>query len=202
MTTSRDSSQRRQTADDIKQLTWQEAVRLRPGLYVGGTDIHALHHLIHETVDHAIDEAMAGRCHLIEIAIHGDSSITISDNGLGLPVAVAAWGLSALEIEFTHMLVGYRPSDYLYNVSGGLHGVGLKAVNALSEWLIAEVRRDGYVWRQTYERGERTSDVVKTRPMKMNESTGTSITFRPDAKIFDGFRTRFDYNYDALSERI
>jgi DNA gyrase subunit B len=200
MATSHDSSQRRQEADDIKALSGLDAICLHPGMYIGCTS-DAIYQLVYEALDYPINEAMAGCCSAIEIVIHGDSSITISDNGSGLPVARdAVEGLSELEIELTKLFTPDRRSEHLYQVSGGLHGVGLKAVNALSEWLIAEVRRDGYVWRQTYERAQPTSEVVKARPMKMNESTGTSITFRPDAAIFDGFRTQFDYNYDVFSE--
>jgi DNA gyrase subunit B len=200
MATSRDSSQRRQEADDIRVLKGLASVRLSPGMYVGQTP-DAIYHMANNVLDYPINDAMAGRCSGIDIIIHGDSSMTISDNGPGLAVVrVESMGLSELEIELTLLVIPGRPSDHLYHVCGGLHGIGLKPVNALSEWLIAEVRRDGYVWRQSYERGKRTSDVVKARPMKMNESTGTSITFRPDPEIMGGFPTEFDYNYDVLSK--
>src|SRR4051812_19086453 len=151
--------QRQQEAADIQALKGLEAVRKRPGMYVGGTDVHALHHLVYEVVDNSVDEAMAGRCDFIQIVIHPDSSVTVSDNGGGIPVAVHPdEGMSTLELVLGTLHAGGKFGSGAYKVSGGLHGVGVKAVNALSRWMTAEVHRDGYVWRQTYERGIRTSE--------------------------------------------
>ncbi|MCC7446204.1 MAG: type IIA DNA topoisomerase subunit B [Anaerolineae bacterium] len=195
--------QRQQTAEDIKALKGLEAVRKRPGMYVGGTDVHALHHLVYEVVDNAIDEAMAGRCDYIEVVIHPDGSVTVSDNGGGIPVEIHPdENISTLELVLTSLHAGGKFGGGAYKVSGGLHGVGVKAVNALSAWLIAEVRRDGYVWRQTYERGERTSDVEPIRELEEDEPTGTFITFYPDDEIFKGVRQEFDFNFKTLADRF
>src|SRR5438552_14838698 len=141
-------------AKQVKVLKGLEAVRLRPGMYVGGTDIHALHHLIYEVVDNAIDEAMAGRCDLIEIILHADNSVTVADNGGGIPVEIHPQeNISTLELVLTSLHAGGKFGGGAYKVSGGLHGVGIKAVNALSTKLQADVYRNGYLWRQTYERG-------------------------------------------------
>lgn len=191
--------QRQQNAEDIQALEDREAVRLRPGMYVGGTDIHALHHLVYEVVDNSIDEAMAGRCDFIRIVIHADGSITISDNGGGIPVkANAQKGISTLEMVLTVLHSGGKFGGGAYKVSGGLHGVGVTAVNFLSSGLIAEVYRDGYVWRQTYEYGIRTSPVEAIRELELGEPTGTHITFMPDASIMQV--TTFDY--DTLMKRF
>src|SRR5258706_4713402 len=170
------TQQRQQTAYAIRALKGLEAIRLRPGMYLGASP-DAIYGMADEVLDCSLNEAMAGHCDHIEITIQPDSSMTISDNGRGLPVAIHPLeSLSYLEIKFTEISQrGYR--DYLYYVSGGMHGVGVKAVNALSEWCIAEVRRDGYLWRQSYARGVRTSDVEKVRPLSDTESTGTTITF-------------------------
>jgi DNA gyrase subunit B len=196
-------SQRQQTGQDIRALEGLEAVRLRPGMYIGGTDVHALHHLVYEVVDNAIDEAMAGRCDDIQITIHPDSSITVSDNGGGIPVE-KHWqkGISTLELVLTSLHAGGKFGGGAYKVSGGLHGVGVKAVNAVSAWLVAEIHRDGYVWRQTYERGVPTSGVEPIRPLEDGEPTGTHITFYPDAEIFMGVRQDFDYEFKRLADRF
>jgi DNA gyrase subunit B len=197
------TAQRQQTETDVEALKGLEAVRLRPGMYVGGTDVHALHHLVNEVVDNSIDEAMAGRCDYIEIVIHPDSSVTVSDNGGGIPVAKhPKEGISTLEVVLTNLHAGSKFGSGAYKVSGGLHGVGVKAVNALSEWMIAEVKRDGYLWRQTYERGIRTSEVERIRKLKPDEPTGTFITFYPDDEIFIGVRQEFDYSFKTLMDRF
>ena len=196
-------AQRQQEAEDIQALKGLEAVRLRPGMYVGGTDVHALHHLVYEVVDNAIDEAMAGRCDYIEIVLHADSSVTVSDNGGGIPVAMHPQeGISTLELVLATLHAGGKFGGGAYKVSGGLHGVGVKAVNALSRWMTAEVHRDGYVWRQTYERGIRTSEVEKIRKLKSNEPTGTFISFYPDDEIFTEFRKEFDFSFKTLTDRF
>ncbi len=195
--------QRQQTGQDIRALEGLEAVRLRPGMYIGGTDVHALHHLVYEVVDNAIDEAMAGRCDFIQVVIHADSSITISDNGGGIPVE-KHWqkGISTLELVLTSLHAGGKFGGGAYKVSGGLHGVGVKAVNAVSEWLVAEVHRDGYVWQQRYVRGEPQGDVEAIEPLPEGAPTGTFIRFYPDALIFEGVRRDFDFNFKTLADRF
>jgi DNA gyrase subunit B len=196
-------AQRQQEASDIQALKGLEAVRKRPGMYVGGTDIHALHHLVYEVVDNAIDEAMAGRCDFIEVIIHADSSITVTDNGGGIPVEMhPTENISTLELVLATLHAGAKFGGGAYKVSGGLHGVGVKAVNALSSWMIAEIRRDGYVWKQTYERGIRTSDVEPIRELEPGEQTGTHITFMADAEIFTGVRQEFDFSFKTLMDRF
>src|SRR5258707_4349836 len=172
-------------------------------MYVGGIDVHALHHLVNEVVDNSIDEAMAGRCDYIEIVIHPDSSVTVSDNGGGIPVAIhPKEGISTLEVVLTNLHAGSKFGSGAYKVSGGLHGVGVKAVNALSEWMVAEVKRDGYVWQQPYARGIRTSDVERIRKLEPDEPAGTFISFYPDAEIFIGVRQEFDYSFKTLMDRF
>jgi DNA gyrase subunit B len=195
--------QRQQTGQDIRALEGLEAVRLRPGMYIGGTDVHALHHLVYEVVDNAIDEAMAGRCDFIQVIIHADSSITVSDNGGGIPVE-KHWqrGISTLELVMTSLHAGGKFGGGAYKVSGGLHGVGVKAVNAVSEWLVAEVHRDGYIWQQRYIRGEPQGEVQAIAPLPEGAPTGTHITFYPDALIFEGVRRDFDFNFKTLADRF
>lgn len=194
------NQQRQQTGQDIQVMEGLEAIRLRPGMYVGGTDIHALHHLVYEAVDNAIDEAMAGRCDFIQIVIHADGSITVSDNGGGIPVE-EHWqypGMSTLEVVFTNLHAGGKFGSGAYTVSGGLHGIGIKAINALSTWTVAEVRRDGFAWQQTYERGKRTSGVEKVRQLEPDEPTGTYISFLPDDTIMQVV----DFNFEMLANRF
>ncbi|MCB0007194.1 MAG: ATP-binding protein, partial [Anaerolineales bacterium] len=173
-------------ADNIQVLKGLEAVRRRPGMYVGGTDIKALHHLVYEIVDNSIDEALAGRCDRIEVTINPDSSVSIADNGVGIPVALhPTEKVSALQLVMTTLHAGGKFDESAYKVSGGLHGVGAAAVNALSEWMVVEVKRDGHVWQQRYERGIPLSDVEKVRKLKRDEPTGTTTTFRFDETIFE-----------------
>ncbi len=175
------------TADSITVLEGLEAVRRRPGMYVGGTDIKALHHLIYEVVDNSIDEALAGFCDHIQITIHPDQSVTVSDNGRGIPVSEHAQKkISSLQLVMTTLHAGGKFDRSNYKVSGGLHGVGVSAVNALSEWLEAEVTRDGGVWRQRYERGVPVTPVhqIAKLPKESEDNTGTKITFRFDGEIF------------------
>ncbi|MCC7208849.1 MAG: helix-turn-helix domain-containing protein, partial [Anaerolineae bacterium] len=163
------------------------------------TDIHALHHLVYEVVDNSIDEAMAGRCDFVQIVIHRDNSVTVSDNGGGIPVEINPQkGISTLEMVLTTLHAGGKFGGGAYKVSGGLHGVGVKAVNALSEWLVAEVFRDGYAWRQTYERGVPTSPVEAVREMDADEPTGTHITFMPDKTIFPNI----EFSFNTLLQRF
>jgi DNA gyrase subunit B len=184
---------------DMRGLEGPEAIRMRPGMYVGGTDVKALHHLVQEVVDNSIDEAMAGRCDYVEVIIHQDESVTINDNGVGIPVGInAEKGISTLTAAFTILHFGAKFGSGAYTASGGLHGIGVKAVNALSDYTIVEVRRDGYLWRQEFSRGYATSDVEQVRPLEEGEVTGTSVTFKPDGTVmqetifsFDTLETRF-----------
>ncbi len=180
------------TEDNIQKLDPIEHIRLRPGMYVGGTDSSALHHLIYEVVDNSIDEALAGRCDRIEVTLHEDNRVTVEDNGVGIPVGLhKTEGVSTLELVMTQVGAGGKFDDRAYKVSGGLHGVGLSAVNALSAAFVAEVRRDGWLWRQRYETGKPVSKVEKVRKLRPGESSGTRQTFTPDFSIMD--RNQFDY---------
>ena len=189
----------RQTEDSIRVLEGLEAVRLRPGMYVGGTDIRALHHLIYEVVDNAIDEALAGRCDHIEITIYEDGSVSVLDNGGGIPVGINKQkGVSTLQVVMTTLHAGGKFDSGAYKVSGGLHGVGVSAVNALSEWMVAEVARDGKLYRQEYARGIPQTEVEVVRKLKADEPTGTRITFKPDATIFEDV----NFNFSTLAQRF
>ncbi|MCA9965958.1 MAG: DNA topoisomerase IV subunit B, partial [Anaerolineales bacterium] len=174
-------------ASSIQVLKGLEAVRRRPGMYVGGTDIKALHHLVYEIVDNSIDEALAGRCDRIEVVIHPDASVSIADNGVGIPVLEhPTEKVSALEVVHTTLHAGGKFGNGAYKVSGGLHGVGAAAVNALSEWFEVTVTRDKGVWFQRYERGIPQAPVKKLRGMKGDEPTGTRTHFKFDETIFVG----------------
>ncbi len=187
-------------AENIQVLEGLEAVRRRPGMYVGGTDIKALHHLIYEVVDNSIDEALAGVCDRIEVAIHKDSSVSVVDNGRGIPVDQhPRVKKSALEVVMTMLHAGGKFDGAAYKVSGGLHGVGVSAVNALSEWCEAEVSRDGGVYVQRYERGKPVAAVKMVRKMKKEDRTGTRITFKFDKLIFKG---DLDFRFETLVQRF
>lgn len=167
-------------------------VRKRPGMYVGGTDLRALHHLVHEVVDNSVDEALAGRASHIEVVLHADGSVGVSDDGDGIPVGIhPKFGVSTLELVMTKIGAGGKFDNKAYSVSGGLHGVGVSAVNALSSHLRAEVRRDGKLWYQDYERGVPTVPVTAERDLNADEKPGTTIRFLPDNEIFP--ETIFDY---------
>jgi len=184
------------TAADIQVLEGLEAVRRRPGMYIGSTDQRGLHHLIYEVVDNAVDEAMAGFCDRIVVTIHKDLKVSVQDNGRGIPVEPhPKTGKSALETVMTVLHAGGKFDGRSYKVSGGLHGVGASVVNALSEWLRAEVRRDGRVYRQEYRRG------VPTTPVEEVGSTterGTTVTFLPDKQVFG----KIEYNFDTIAQRL
>jgi DNA gyrase subunit B len=189
------------TAKDITVLEGLEPVRLRPGMYVGSTGARGLHHLIYEVVDNSVDEALAGRADRIEITLHPDNSVTISDNGSGIPVDVMAeQGLPAVTVVLTKLHAGGKFGGEGYKVSGGLHGVGVSVVNALSEWLKVEVRRDGKVYRQEFARGEAVTDLEVVGKTDGKKDTGTTICFLPDLEIFD--EEEFEWSIETLVQRL
>ena len=180
------------TADDIQVLEGLEAVRRRPGMYIGGTDIKALHHTVSEVVDNSIDEAMAGYCDRIAVTIHKDGSVTVQDWGRGIPVGIhKQTGISALETVMTKLHAGGKFGSGAYKVSGGLHGVGVSAVNALSDWLVVEVRQAGKVYSQRYHRGMPQGDIAVVGEVK-DGTTGTRTTYLPDNTIFEDTNFRFE----------
>ncbi len=185
------------TAKDITVLEGLEPVRLRPGMYIGSTGSRGLHHLVFEVVDNSVDEALAGRCDHVEVVLHPDNSVTVTDDGSGIPVDVMPeQGLPALTVVLTKLHAGGKFGGEGYKVSGGLHGVGVSVVNALSEWLVAEVRRDGQVWRQEFARGE---PVGELEPIgDAGAVTGTKIMFMPDAEIFE----ELEWSRDILTQRL
>src|SRR5919202_507486 len=184
------------TAKDITVLEGLEPVRLRPGMYIGSTGSRGLHHLIFEVVDNSVDEALAGRADLVEVTLHPDNSVTAADNGSGIPTDVMAdQGLPAVTVVLTKLHAGGKFGGEGYKVSGGLHGVGVSVVNALSEWLRVEVKRDGKVLRQEFARGEPTTDLKKVGPTK---ESGTTITFLPDLEIFD----ELEWSSEILVQRL
>jgi DNA gyrase subunit B len=187
-------------AQDITVLEGLEAVRKRPGMYIGSTGVMGLHHLVYEVVDNSVDEALAGYCSEVSVTIHPDSSVTVSDNGRGIPVAMMEKeGRPAVEVVLTVLHSGGKFGDGGgYKVSGGLHGVGVSVVNALSERLQVEIRRDDYVWSQEYARGAPQGELSKGEKLAANAPTGTIITFLADADIFE----TLDYDFHTLEERL
>lgn len=205
---------------DIQVLEYPENIQRRPGMYVGGTGLDALHHLAYEIIDNAVDEALAGACTLIQVEIHPDGSLTVTDNGRGIPVGMhAEKGRPTLELVFTELHAGGKFKEGSYSTSGGLHGVGIKATNALSEWLEVRVRRNGVIYCQRHENGLPVTPVVILDPNTGNQigivgqdgeekavkkhavkklGTGTSITFKPNPRYMD--ITEFDF--DAMSRRL
>src|SRR5438045_3097795 len=168
---------------DSTVLEGLEPVRKRPCMYIGSTGSRGLHHLAYEVVDNSVDEALAGRCDNVEVTIHPDESMTVRDDGSGIPVDIMKeQGLPALTVVLTKLHAGGKFGQGGYKVSGGLHGVGVSVVNALSEWLVAEVHRDGKIWRQEFARGEPVDKMKKTG---LTNETGTIISFLPDAEVFE-----------------
>ncbi|MCB0392945.1 MAG: DNA topoisomerase (ATP-hydrolyzing) subunit B [Bdellovibrionales bacterium] len=184
-------------AESIKVLEGLEAVRKRPGMYIGDTVSRGYHHLVYEVVDNSVDEALAGFCKQIKITIHADESITVEDDGRGIPVAMHSKGKSTLEVVMTVLHAGGKFDGSTYKVSGGLHGVGASVVNALSSRCSVEVRRDGKVWKQTYERGVPTGDIQE---IGTTDKTGTKTTFKPDRDIFK--EEGLSYKFEILSTRF
>ena len=185
------------SADSIQALEGMEHVRMRPSMYIGDVGARGLHHLVYEVVDNSIDEALAGHCDTISVIINEDNSITTEDNGRGIPVGMhKKEGISALEVVMTKIGAGGKFDKDSYKVSGGLHGVGVSCVNALSEQLTATVYRDGKVWEQVYERGKPLRAVEQKGT---SDKKGTTVTFKPDPEIFQQITS---YNYDTLAQRM
>lgn len=184
-------------ADSIQVLEGLEAVRKRPGMYIGDTGLRGYHHLVYEVVDNSVDEALAGFCKHINVTIHADESITVEDDGRGIPVAKHKTGKSTLEVVMTVLHAGGKFDGGSYKVSGGLHGVGASVVNALSVRCAVEVKREGAVWKQSFERGKSLGDIEK---LGATDRTGTKTTFKPDVQIFKG--EDLTYNFTTLANRF
>jgi len=183
-------------AEDIQVLEGLDAVRRRPGMYIGSTSIKGLHHLAYEAVDNSVDEALAGHCNSISVTINKDGSVTVQDNGRGIPVDMhAKLNMPALQVVMTKLHAGGKFDKKSYKVSGGLHGVGISVTNALSEWLDVEVRRDGKIFFQRYERGVPVTELIEKGE---TTETGTKITFMADANIFE----TVSFHYETLVSRL
>src|SRR3989475_698478 len=183
-------------ATQIQVLEGLQAIRKRPAMYIGSVDARGLHHLVHEVVDNSIDEAMAGFCKEIQVTLNPDGSVTVADDGRGIPVDIhPKYGAPGVEIVLTRMHSGGKFERKMYRVSGGLHGVGLSVVNGLSEWLEVRVKRDGQEHRMRFARGKKTSDLEVVGPA---EGTGTIITFLPDSQVFESI----EFDYDILATRL
>jgi len=185
-------------AAEIQVMEGLQAVRKRPGMYIGSTNSRGLHHLINEVVDNSIDEALAGFCSEINVIINEDGSCTVTDDGRGIPVAIhPKYNVSALEVVMTKLHAGGKFDNKTYKVSGGLHGVGISVVNALSKKFIVQVKRDGHEWTQTFEKGDKASEVEKGTE---TPETGTTVTFYPDDEIFETLNFEFDHVSSRLRE--
>ena len=194
---SEDINQNQYSADSIQALEGMEHVRMRPSMYIGDVGVRGLHHLVYEVIDNSIDEALAGHCDKITVTINEDNSITTEDNGRGIPVGLhKKEGVSALEVVMTKIGAGGKFDKDSYKVSGGLHGVGVSCVNALSSNLKATVHREGKIWEQEYERGKAMYPVKSTGT---TDKRGTIVTFKPDSQIFT---QTLEYNYETLSSRM
>ena len=192
-----EEAKKQYSADSIQALEGMEHVRMRPSMYIGDVGPRGLHHLVYEVVDNSIDEALAGHCDTIHVTINEDNSVTVEDNGRGIPVDLhKKEGISALEVVMTKIGAGGKFDKDSYKVSGGLHGVGVSCVNALSEHLKATVYREGKIWEQEYERGK---SMYPVKPIGETEKRGTTVTFKPDPIIFT---QTLEYSYDTLASRM
>ncbi|MCL7418195.1 MAG: ATP-binding protein, partial [Halalkalicoccus sp.] len=193
------SEQSEYGAGQIQVLEGLEAVRTRPAMYIGSTDSRGLHHLVYEVVDNAIDEALAGYCDTIGVTIHEDDSVSVSDDGRGIPVDThAEYDRPALEVIMTVLHAGGKFDSKSYQVSGGLHGVGVSVVNALSKWLEVEVKRDSAVWHHRFDHGAPEGDIERVRDLEADEETGTTVRFWPDDEIFESG----EFDASTLETRI
>ena len=187
------------SAGQIQVLEGLEAVQKRPAMYIGSTDTRGLHHLVYEVVDNSIDEALAGHCDTIEVVINDDGSVSVRDDGRGIPVDThAEYDRPAVEVIMTVLHAGGKFDSKSYQVSGGLHGVGVSVVNALSKWLEVEIKRDGAVWRHRFDHGEPEDDLERIRDMRDDEETGTEIRFWPDGDIFE----TTEFTFSTLESRL
>lgn len=194
---SEEANKKDYSADSIQALEGMEHVRMRPSMYIGDIGIRGLHHLVYEVVDNSIDEAMGGFCDTINVTINEDNSITTKDNGRGIPVDLhKKEGVSALEVVMTKIGAGGKFDKDSYKVSGGLHGVGVSVVNALSDHLRATVHRDGKIWEQEYERGK---SLYPVKSIGETTERGTVVTFHPDETIFT---QTIEYSYETLANRM
>jgi len=194
---SEENKKNQYSADSIQALEGMEHVRMRPSMYIGDVGVRGLHHLVYEVVDNSIDEAMAGHCDTIDVWINENNSVSVLDNGRGIPVGIhKKEGVSALEVVMTKIGAGGKFDKDSYKVSGGLHGVGVSCVNALSNHLRATVYKDGKVWEQEYQKGK---SMYPVKPIGETDKNGTMVTFTPDDTIFKDTTV---YNYDTLAARL